>query len=198
MGTTPDTRQRLVDSARQLIGARSYHAVGVQDICLHAGVQKGSFYHFFASKRDLALATLDDTAALLGNRVFARAFDNDIPPLARIERFFNTVHEVHQQVKERTGFVQGCPFGDLASELSTQDELTREKLDSIFHAAEQAIEQALTDAVACGDLPDIDTGAAASAIFAYVEGLTLLAKTRNDADIIRNLGARAVQLAMAV
>ena len=197
MDTTNNTRQRLIDSAQQLFHARSYHAVGVNEICELAGVNKGSFYHFFASKRDLTLAVLDATAQFYEKDVFSRAFEADISPLARIERFFNAVHEYHQQIKDKTGNVQGCPFSNLASEMSTQDESLREKAESIFRLAEQSIEQALDDAVACHELPDIDTTEAAQAIFAYTQGLTLCAKTRNDTDIIRNLGKRAIQLAKA-
>ncbi|UCD12029.1 MAG: helix-turn-helix transcriptional regulator [Nitrospinaceae bacterium] len=42
-----DAKQRILDSARGLIYSRSYAGVGVQEICKHAGVKKGSFYHFF-------------------------------------------------------------------------------------------------------------------------------------------------------
>ena len=196
MDTQPDTRQRLVASAQQLVNARSYHAVGVQEICRQAGVKKGSFYHFFASKRELALAAIDETAAFARETVFDRAFGTDIPPLARIERFFNAVHDYHRRVKDATGYVQGCPFGNLACELSTQDEIIREKVDGLFRLAEQPIAQALAEAVDGGDLPEIDTAAAARAIFAYAEGLILYAKTRNDPGIIRDLGTRAIRLAI--
>ena len=169
--------------------------MGVQEICNRASVKKGSFYHFFDSKRDLALAALEQTEALFRDTIFNLAFATDIPPLARIERFFNAMYEYHQRVKDTSGQVQGCPFGNLGCELGTEDEHLREKVDDIFRHAEQSIEQALAEAVSNGDLPNIDTGAAASAIFAYAEGLVLYAKTRNDAGIIRELGARAVQLA---
>ena len=59
-----DTRQRLLDAAGELIHASSYREVGVQQICDRAGVRKGSFYHFFPSKRDLALASLDQSHIL--------------------------------------------------------------------------------------------------------------------------------------
>ena len=196
MQGTPDTRQRLIDAARTLIGSHSYHAVGVQDICTRAGVRKGSFYHFFDSKHALALAALDETTAFFRDAIIDRAFAPDVPPVARIERFFMAVHDFHQQVKAATGCVQGCPFGNLASELGSQDDTLRTKIESIFHMAEGPIEQGLADAVAAGDLPAIDTTAAASAIFAYLEGLILYAKTHNDAGPIRDLGKRAIQLAM--
>jgi TetR/AcrR family transcriptional repressor of nem operon len=195
MESTNDTRQLLINTARDLIAARSYHAVGVQEICARAGVQKGSFYHHFPAKRDLALAAVDDMAGYFRQRVFDGAFSADIAPLARIERFFTAVYDYHRQVREATGHVQGCPFGNLAGELGSQDEQVRERIDGIFRQAEAAIEQALREAVTAGELPDIDTAAAARAIFAYAEGLILTAKTRNDAELIRDLGRRAVQLA---
>ena len=46
------------------------------------------------------------------------------------------------------------------------------------------------------DLPAIDTGTTARAIFAYVEGIMTYAKTRNDPELIRDLGQRALQLAI--
>jgi len=39
--------------------ARGYAAVGVQEICDQAGVNKGSFYHFFPSKQALVLAVIE-------------------------------------------------------------------------------------------------------------------------------------------
>ena len=59
MHTDMDTQKRILDSASELIHARSYADVGVSAICEHAGVKKGSFYHFFRSKQELTLTVLD-------------------------------------------------------------------------------------------------------------------------------------------
>jgi TetR/AcrR family transcriptional repressor of nem operon len=45
------SRERLVRTAARLFLASSYQTVGVNEICAEAKVQKGSFYHFFPSKR---------------------------------------------------------------------------------------------------------------------------------------------------
>jgi TetR/AcrR family transcriptional repressor of nem operon len=198
MDTVTDTRQRIIDSARELIYARSYTDVGVQQICDNAGVKKGSFYHFFPSKRDLTLAVLDQLQVFFRDTILNRAFAADIPPLQRIERFFSHIYEFQKQTKAATGHILGCPFGNLGCEMSTQDEALRSRVDAIFRASEQPFEQALQEAVARGDLPAIDTGATARAIFAYVEGIMMYAKTRNDPELIRDLGKRALQLAIPV
>ena len=59
MGRTSDAKQKLIDSAIELIHSRSFADVGVNELCQHAGVKKGSFYHFFPSKQDLTLTALD-------------------------------------------------------------------------------------------------------------------------------------------
>jgi TetR/AcrR family transcriptional repressor of nem operon len=198
MDVTTDTRQRIIDSARELIYARSYSDVGVQQICDNAAVKKGSFYHFFPSKRDLTLAVLDQLQEFFRDTILNRSFAADIPPLQRIERFFNNIYEFQKQTRKATGHILGCPFGNLGCEMSTRDEAIRSKVDAIFHASERPFEQALQEAVARGDLPAIDTGATARAMFAYVEGIMMYAKTRNDPELIRDLGQRALQLAVPI
>ena len=39
-----------------------------------------------------------------------------------------------------------------------------------------------------GDLPPVDEAATADAMFSYLEGIQLMAKSRNDAEIIKTLG----------
>ncbi|MDX1691116.1 MAG: TetR/AcrR family transcriptional regulator [Acidimicrobiia bacterium] len=57
--TGPSTRDKLIDAAIGLLHVHAYPAVGVQAICDAAGVLKGSFYHFFDSKEDLAVAAVE-------------------------------------------------------------------------------------------------------------------------------------------
>lgn len=58
MNVQSDTRTRILATARELFHSRSYADVGVKQICDTAHVQKGGFYYFFPSKRDLASAVL--------------------------------------------------------------------------------------------------------------------------------------------
>jgi len=198
MATTTNTRQRIISAAQQLIYARSYNNVGVQEICDHARVKKGSFYHFFPSKGELALAVLDQLQDFMHETIIRKSFVDDIPPLARIERFFTTLYAFHKQVKANSGHVHGCPFGNFGSEMSTLDEDIRSKVDHLLGASEKPFEKALEEAIERGDLPAIDAAATARAIFAYAEGIMLYAKTCNDPELIRELGKRALQLTVPV
>ncbi|MBB29959.1 MAG: hypothetical protein CME25_13775 [Gemmatimonadetes bacterium] len=51
--------------------------------------------------------------------------------------------------------------------MSTKDDLIRTKINNIFQEVMGLIHSALNDAVALGDIPEMDTHEAAQAIWAY-------------------------------
>jgi TetR/AcrR family transcriptional repressor of nem operon len=186
MGRPSTARTRLLETARDLIHARSYASASVDDLCVAAGVNKGSFYYFFPSKRELVLSVLDDQWERARTHVLEPAFESDVPPLERIDRFFRRVTEIH-----RGPLVLGCPFGNLALELSTVDEPVRDKIRAIFDGYREYFERALSDAVAQGALGPVDVRDTAYALVAYFQGALVLAKTHNDAGVIAHLATHA-------
>ncbi len=175
--------------ARELFHTRNYGATSVDSLCAAAGVNKGSFYYFFSSKRDLALSVLDEQWAGARRQVLEPAFKTDVPPLERITRFFPRAARL-----QRRPAVLGCPFGNLAVELSTLDEPIRARVGEIFEGYRAYFERALHEAVATGDLAPLDVPLASQALLAYFQGAVLLAKTYNDANLIEQLGKQALRL----
>src|SRR5688572_11865397 len=111
--------------------ARGYGALGVADICARADVRKGSFYYFFESKQALAVAVI--TAHWQAERDgWAAALRADVPVLDRLRRLTALMTSVQCESKARSGTVTGCLLGNLALELSTQDESVRGCLAGIF------------------------------------------------------------------
>jgi TetR/AcrR family transcriptional repressor of nem operon len=51
-----ESKTKLLDAAMHVIRAKGYAGTTVDDICHHAGVTKGSFFHHFKSKDELAIA----------------------------------------------------------------------------------------------------------------------------------------------
>ncbi|MCA1806101.1 MAG: TetR/AcrR family transcriptional regulator [Xanthomonadaceae bacterium] len=193
MSTHPDTRQRIVASARDLIYSRSYADVGVAEICARAEVRKGSFYHFFSSKQELALAVIDELGMALEDQVLGPAFARDLPPLQRLERFLEALHAFQQGTAEQAGHMLGCPFGNLALELATRDEVIRRKLETVFATIQARFERVLEEATA-NEVQALDIPATAQAMLAYIEGVLLMAKTTDDAGLIPRLGPAFLQI----
>jgi TetR/AcrR family transcriptional repressor of nem operon len=54
-----ESKTRLLDAALRVIRAKGYSATRVEDVCEAAGLTKGSFFHHFDSKEELALAAVD-------------------------------------------------------------------------------------------------------------------------------------------
>ena len=82
MGRTSDARERLMEAVIELIWAGSYGSTSVDHICERAGVKKGSFYHFFESKTDLALAGLEH-GWTEHKRELDQIYSPVVPPLER-------------------------------------------------------------------------------------------------------------------
>ncbi|MES9859722.1 MAG: TetR/AcrR family transcriptional regulator, partial [Candidatus Thiodiazotropha sp. 4PDIVS1] len=92
MNSELDTRERILATARELFHGRSYADVGIKEICSLANVQKGSFYHFFPSKQDLAMAVIDNMSDDWANGFVAEAFDEALAPIERLDYMVDAVY----------------------------------------------------------------------------------------------------------
>ena len=79
-----DSRTRILDAALYVIRAKGYSAARVEDICESAGLTKGSFFHHFASKEDLALAAAEHFSAFAESIFSAAPYHFPADPLDRL------------------------------------------------------------------------------------------------------------------
>jgi len=66
------SKTKILDAALQVIRAKGYSATTVEDVCTAAGLTKGSFFHHFKSKEELALTAAAHFGAMAGG-LFAQA-----------------------------------------------------------------------------------------------------------------------------
>jgi TetR/AcrR family transcriptional repressor of nem operon len=195
MGRPSDARQRLIAAARNVIFAHSYASVSVDDLCAAAGVAKSSFYHFFSSKQALLLGAIEEQWAWFDETVLAPAFAEPRPPLEQLWRFFDLTLERQQAQKQATGYMRGCPAGNLTLELSTEDDLIRVRVEHFFQRWLRYFEVMLRAAQQQGAVPaTLDVAVTAQALLAYFEGVMLLAKGRNDPALLLTLRSGALAL----
>lgn len=188
MGRPSDARQRLIAAARDVIYAQSYEAASVDELCAAAGVNKSSFYHFFSSKQDLVLVALESQWQRLQEVFLKPAFADNLPPQEQIMRLFELMLIGQQAQKQQSGHMYGCPVGNLTLEMSTLDEVLRERTAYYFQQWLNYFEQVLRKAKEQGIIPStLDTALTAQALLAYLEGVLLLAKSHNDPTLIQSL-----------
>jgi TetR/AcrR family transcriptional regulator, transcriptional repressor for nem operon len=194
MGRTSDAKERLLDAALELIWERSYGVVTIDAICDKAKVKKGSFYYFFDSKSALAIAALEDNWQNSGKAKWDAIFSASTPPLERIRRFMQSVHDGQAEVVQQYGRVLGCPCFSIGSETSTQDEAINAKAQELLRLQMRYFESAVRDAQAEGSLPPTNAAVKAKCLFALFEGSLAQARIQNDLEILRNLPDAAMDL----
>ncbi len=72
METHHESKLKLIESSVDVIRAKGYAATTVDDICNRAGVTKGSFFHHFKSKDELAVSAASHFGAM-SDRLFGGA-----------------------------------------------------------------------------------------------------------------------------
>jgi TetR/AcrR family transcriptional regulator, transcriptional repressor for nem operon len=186
MGRVSDARNRLMDAVLELLWTGSYGSTTVDHICGKAGVQKGSFYHFFASKVDLAVAALE--ADFRHQQVALDAiFSATVPPLERLERLGAMVWQSQVEAQQKFGHVLGCPLFTLGAEVSTVETRLRMKVREILDYHAKYVVAAIRDAHAAGLVDAPDAPAKAQVLRAYYEGLLTQARINDDVSILRDL-----------
>lgn len=79
-----ESKLRFLDAALHVIRAKGYTATRVEDVCEAARLTKGSFFHHFESKEELALEAADHFEAM-ADRLFAGApYQSEADPVDRI------------------------------------------------------------------------------------------------------------------
>ena len=82
--TKIDSKTKLLNAALEVIRAKGYTATRIEDICEAAELTKGSFFHHFKSKEDLALQAAEHWSLITGG-LFASASYHFLPdPLDRL------------------------------------------------------------------------------------------------------------------
>jgi TetR/AcrR family transcriptional regulator, transcriptional repressor for nem operon len=177
---TSDARARILTTAARLFLQRSYQAVGVDELCRAANVRKGSFYHYFSSKSELAKAVVDLHAAAFVTQLSSVAAAT---PAQKLHAIPDAIGAIQSALEAQFGRAVGCPFGNLAAELSTTDDDVRLHLADTLGAMEGHLAKVCHEAADAGALRQgTDPDGLAHALLAQYQGIILLAKL-NDSGV---------------
>ncbi len=181
MGRKAQAREAILEAARMLFWRKGYAAVGVDEICETAGVNKGSLYHYHRDKADLACSVIQDN----GRIVFENIESNlrELPPRDRLLGYLDWM--IAGQVAEGRASEQfsGCPFGRLAAETAGAEPGIRDAVEAVFQGLIQFIARAVREIAP--DLPVKKVRVKAQQIFAGWQGALVLSQARNSAQPLR-------------
>jgi TetR/AcrR family transcriptional regulator, transcriptional repressor for nem operon len=187
MGRTSDADQRLKQAALDLMWEESYGSVTIDDICQRADVKKGSFYYFFKSKAELAVAALEKLWTDEWQPNLDRAFSSSIDPLARFTGYFDAIYQSQLETKKKYGKVLGCAVCAVGSEVSTQEVDVAGAVRAMMAKKLKYYESSIRDAVAQGVIEPCDPTQEALALLGLLQGLISQARIMNDPEILRRL-----------
>jgi TetR/AcrR family transcriptional regulator, transcriptional repressor for nem operon len=179
-------------AALELIWGESYGAVTIDDICQRSAVKKGSFYYFFDSKSDLAIAALDRLWSEQWRPQLDAQFSPVIEPLQRIVNYLGIIYQLQAEYKRKSGRVLGCPICSVGSEMSTQDEKLGAKIREICGRKRRYFESAVRDAVATKAIEPCDPLEKANGLMGLIEGVVTHGRIMNDPEVMRSLPAMAL------
>jgi TetR/AcrR family transcriptional regulator, transcriptional repressor for nem operon len=177
--TQHPSKTRILDAAVQAIRAKGYSAMTIDDVCLAAGLTKGSFFHF-KSKEELALAAAGHFAAM-ADSLFAQAPYRALhDPLERLLGY----------VDFRMAILQGrlpeftCLLGTMVQETFESHPAIREACDTHISAHAAEVTKDISEAKS-RYAPDAAWSAEGLGLYtqAVIQGAFILAKAKNGPEI---------------
>lgn len=175
-----ESKARLLDAAMQVIRTKGYSATTIDDVCESAHLTKGSFFHHFKSKQELAISAAQHFADMADSRFATAPYRTLADPLDRLIGY----------VEFRRAILQGklpeftCLFGTMVQETYDSHPAIRKACDR--HISEHAA--TLTgDIVAAKRLyaPHAKWTPESLGLYiqATIQGAFILAKARRGPDV---------------
>ena len=176
----PDSKTKLLDAALYVIRAKGYSAARVEDICEAAGLTKGSFFHHFHSKEELALEAAAHFSSM-AERLFATAPYRSLPdPVDRLLSYVDFRKAI--LVGELPQFT--CLLGTMVQETYETHPSIREVCDRFIAAHAATVEADIAGAMKkYGMHPDWTAKSLALYTQAVIQGAFILAKAQGSAAV---------------
>jgi TetR/AcrR family transcriptional repressor of nem operon len=169
-----DTRERLIESTRELLWERGYVGTSPKAIQERAGAGQGSMYHHFHGKLDLALVAISRSAAELRGRAEAEF----VGPGTVVER-------ITAYLRRERDALRGCPVGRLTQDPEVMaDKLLREPVEETFAWLIERLSGLLAEGRATGELDArLEPVAVATALVAVLQGGYVLARAAESVEV---------------
>ena len=136
-------KERILNAAISIIRTKGYSATTVDDLCESAKVSKGTFFHYFSSKENLAVAATEHWSVVTG-RLFREAPYHKLED--PLDRFLGYIDFRRTILKGKTSEYT-CLVGTMLQEVfEASPEISKACQKSVFGHAE-SLENDIADAI---------------------------------------------------
>ena len=139
--TKQDTKQALLEAGMNIMMEKGYTNTGIMEVLSTVGVPKGSFYHFFESKEEFALAIIAYTDSLYAAKSAKIFSDSSLNSVEKLKKYCQESREGLAQNECR----KGCLFGNLSQEMADQSEVLRAALVKIMDKGRSAVAELIAE-----------------------------------------------------
>ena len=153
-----DTRELLLDSAFMSFYKNGYQGANIAAILKEVGINKGSMYHFFKSKKALALAVIKERIEYKLMTKYAAVLEEE----QSLKSLFDTLRAAPLTL------VYGCPLNKMSQEMVYIDDDFKALLAEVYVGFELAIEKILDKANI------VDASKKAKLVIATYEGALMI------------------------
>jgi TetR/AcrR family transcriptional regulator, transcriptional repressor for nem operon len=169
------TRKRLLKAAFREVHRSGFRSTGIDSILAATNVTRGALYHHFESKEALGYAIVEEIIAKLFE-------DRWLTPMLADGQAIDILIGIVRRLPNRPQDIRnGCPFLNLAQEMSPLDEQFRQRLEMLFLAWQNGVSAVLRKGQSQGTVRrELYPDETASFLIAMVEGYASLAKVSQD------------------
>jgi TetR/AcrR family transcriptional repressor of nem operon len=178
-----DSKTKLLEAALHCIRAQGYAATTVDDICRAAGVTKGSFFHHFKTKEDLALSAIAHWRTMTEGLFAGAAYHTAADPLDRVLGYL----DLRAAILDGTIPDFTCLLGTMVQEIYATHPHLRDACNAgmSFHIADLTRD---LEAAKQRYVPDADWSAESVGYFiqSALQGAFIFAKAKQSPEVVRN------------
>lgn len=135
------TKQNLLEVGLSLFEQKGFNATGIQEIATLAGVPKGSFYNYFASKDDFGVAVIRYYTEINTER-----WKEMLDESTQKEDSYQALSTAFLAITEKyrcADIKKGCLLGNLAAEISEASDECRMALQEAVNAYKKILAERL-------------------------------------------------------
>jgi AcrR family transcriptional regulator len=172
-----ETRERIVRETAPLLNKQGFLSTPLADILKAVGLEKGGFYHHFASKEDLVLEAFEHVSSQASARLLA-AMQDQVGAVAKLKAMTEAYRIFKIPLLLDGG---GCPMLNAAVESDDGNPRLRDAARLAMDRWRGVINRILSAGIAAGEIrADVDPDKVSSWVIAAIEGGVMLANLYKD------------------